>query len=66
MTHEELLDAAIAALDCSDDERTGLIEILDVEGFGGRENDATDSASATAVAEERLEWLRQQHAEGLR
>ena len=63
---QTLLTDALNALDCTDEERAGLLEILDVEGFGGREDDVTDSASAAAVAEERLEWLRQQHREGTR
>ena len=55
----DLLTAAIDALDCTDHERQGLQEILDIEGFGGREAEVVDVLSAKAVAENRLSWFRE-------
>ena len=53
-------------LDATKDEKETLLEILDQEGFGGRENEARSEADCDALAEERLEWLRQQRKEGVR
>lgn len=46
--------------------REALAEIYVIEGFGGRENDVHSRADAEALVAERLEWLRDQRAEGRR
>jgi hypothetical protein len=60
------LHDAIDALDASEDEREGLHEILDREGFGGREDDAHTTEDAALIAEERLVWYRDEIEEGFR
>jgi len=67
MDNTKLIHNAIAALEhASADEKEALAEILHVEGFGGREDRVSDTASAQALANERLAWLREQREEGLR
>jgi hypothetical protein len=62
----EILRKAIEALDAETVEREALLDILHTEGFGGREDRATDETSAREIAEERLDWYRGQIEEGLR
>jgi hypothetical protein len=55
--------AAIDQLpDASAEEKDALKQIFQVEGFGGAE----DHDDHDELARERLAWLRQQRAEGLR
>ena len=61
-----LLERAIRSLVATEEERTTLRLVLRIEGFGGREENASDEPSAKHIAEERLEWLRQQRLEGAR
>jgi hypothetical protein len=67
-----MLRAAIRALDMqveprvNADEREALLEILHVEGFGGREDNVATKTEAEYVAIERLLWLRGQRQEGMR
>lgn len=48
------------------DEKKALLEIWNVEGFGGREDNAVDETTAVEVVRERLAWLRDMREEGLR
>lgn len=66
MTTQEWLRRAIVGLDASEEEKDALTEILHVEGFGGREDDAGNYQMAREIAQERLVWLRSQREEGLR
>jgi hypothetical protein len=62
-----MLQKQIAAmLGASIEEKDALLEILQVEGFDGREDKVTDEESALRVAEDRLEWLREQRNEAVR
>jgi hypothetical protein len=57
MSNIEVLHYMIDGLpDASTKEIAALHDILDVEGFGGREDQPRKHMAA--VAEERLEWLR--------
>ena len=60
----ENLRRAIVNLDATEEEKDALTEILHVEGFGGREDNAGNVAMARPIAEERLAWLRDQRREG--
>jgi hypothetical protein len=62
---EHMRRAIVNLSDATEEEKDTLTTILHVEGFGGREDTAyTDTARE--IAKERLAWLRQQRAEGLR
>lgn len=64
---DEVREAILHLRYCStDDEVDALLEIYSVEGFGGREDYVRDRASARALAEDRLDWLRGQRDEGHR
>jgi hypothetical protein len=72
METNERLDHAIADLGrraggpASEEEIGALRDILHVEGFGGREDSATTMRAARKIAKERMTWLRNQRAEGMR
>lgn len=53
------VDAAIRKLECTEDERTELIEMLYQEDFGSR----IDTETPEQIAAERLAWLRRQSDE---
>jgi hypothetical protein len=55
--YAELHDG-IDGLDATDEEKEALHGILDEEGFGGREEDATNPTACARIAAERLEWYR--------
>ncbi len=56
MAQQNLITAIRALADATQEEKEALVEILDVEGFGGRED--LTMASAEEVAADRLQWLR--------
>ena len=60
---QKMLEVAIGSLRATEDECSSLCEILFVEGFGGREDRVQNEEQAREVAEERLEWFRQQRRE---
>lgn len=60
-----LVEQSIRRLAASET-REALLEILVVEGFGGREYDVLTEAQADTLVRERMEWLRDQRAEGRR
>jgi hypothetical protein len=55
---------AIVALDASEEEQQALSEIFHVEGFGGAEFRVMSFKDALRLAQDRLEWLREQRANG--
>lgn len=53
-----LILQAIDGLDCSDEEAADLLEIWNVEGFGGREERVTNERGAEELVAEMLDWAR--------